>query len=271
MSGYGLREGTGAGERIIGAITGNPEGLLLLAAGCALLMRSGSGSRSRRSYAEDQYFRSREDSTSGIRERVGEAARRAGEQVSDATDKISETARSYASSAAEYADEAQRAATERSRQVADKARETADYLVREQPWAVALTGLVAGAVVAAAFPPTRIERRTLGELGEHLRSAAGRVGEQVKDAGIQAGERLAEIAEERGLTKEGLKRAAQDVGKTFSSALAGKQASANQNQPSSPEALGEARQSSAPIGSQSSKSGAAAGSSTAQNRGGRRP
>ena len=76
MSSYGVREGTGAGEWIMGAVTRNPEGLLLLAAGCALLMRSGSGQRSRRN-AEDQYFRSREDSTSGIRERVGEAARRA--------------------------------------------------------------------------------------------------------------------------------------------------------------------------------------------------
>jgi hypothetical protein len=270
MSSYGVREGTGAGERIIGAIRRNPEGLLLLAAGCALLMRRGSGQRSRRSYAEDQYFRSREDSTSGIRERVGEAARRAGEHVSEATDKISETARSYASSAAEYADEAQRAAAERSRQVADKARETADYVVREQPWAVALTGLVAGAAVAAAFPPTRIEKSTLGELGEHLRSAAGQLGERVKDAGIQAGERLTEIAEERGLTKEGLKQAARDVGGTFSSTLAGEQATSKQNQSRSPEPRGEARRSAAPIGSQASKSGAAPGSSTTQNRGGGR-
>jgi hypothetical protein len=95
MSSYGVREGTGASEWIRGAVTRNPEGLLLLAAGCALLMRSGSGQRSRRSYAEDQYSRTREDSTSGIRERVGEAARRAGEHISEATDKISETARSY--------------------------------------------------------------------------------------------------------------------------------------------------------------------------------
>jgi hypothetical protein len=40
------------------------------------------------------------------------------------------------------------------------------------------------------------------------------------EAGMQAGERLSEVAEERGLTKEGLKEAARDVGETFSSALA---------------------------------------------------
>ena len=48
--------------------------------------------------------------------------------------------------------------------MADQARETADYVVQEQPWAVALAGLAAGATVAAIFPPTHIERRTLGEL-----------------------------------------------------------------------------------------------------------
>jgi hypothetical protein len=109
--------------------------------------------------------------------------------------------------------------------MANQVRDTADYLVREQPWAVALTGLLAGAAVAAAFPSTRLERRTLGEVGERLRSAAGTMGEQVMEAGMQAGERLSEVAEERGLTSEGLKQAARDVGETFSSALAKEQSS----------------------------------------------
>jgi len=97
MSSYGVREGTGAGEWIMGAVTRNPEGLLLLAAGVALLMRSGRGPSVRRNSLPDrrnegQYRAGREDSasgiserTSGIRERVGEAARRAGEYVSGAT------------------------------------------------------------------------------------------------------------------------------------------------------------------------------------------
>jgi len=241
MSSYGVREGTGAGEWIMGTVTRNPEGLLLLAAGVALLMRSGRGPSVRRNSLPDrrnegQYRAGREDSASGISERVTEAARRAGEYVSgatqrageylsEATDKVSETAGSYASSASEYANEAARIAAERSRRMADQVRDTADYLVREQPWAVALTGLLAGAAVAAAFPSTRLERRTLGEVGERLRSAAGTMGEQVMEAGMQAGERLNEVVEERGLTSEGLKQAARDVGETFSSALAGKESS----------------------------------------------
>ena len=250
MSNYGVREGTGTGKWIMGTVTRNPEGLLLLAAGVALLMRSGRGpSVGRNSFSgrnEGQYRAGRQDSASGIserasgiRERVGEAARRAGEYVSgaterageyvsEATDKVSETAGSYASSASEYANEAARIAAERSRRMADQVRDTADYLVREQPWAVALTGLLAGAAVAAAFPSTRLERRTLGEVGERLRSAAGTMGEQVMEAGMQAGERLNEVAEERGLTSEGLKQAARDVGETFSSALAGEEATSAQ-------------------------------------------
>jgi uncharacterized phage infection (PIP) family protein YhgE len=241
MSSYGVREGTGAGEWIMGTMTRNPEGLLLLAAGVALLMRSGRGPSVRRnslpdSRNEGQYRAGREDGASGISERVGEAARRAGEYVSGATeragdyvsqttDKMSETARSYASSASEYIDEAARIAADRSRRTANQVRDTADYLVREQPWAVALTGLLAGAAVAAAFSPTRLERRTLGEVGQRLRSAAGSMGEQLMEAGTQAGERLHEVAEERGLTAEGLKQAARDVGETFSSALAKEQSS----------------------------------------------
>jgi hypothetical protein len=241
MSNYGVREGTGNDKWIMGTVTRNPEGLLLLAAGVALLMRSGRGPSVRRNSLPDrrnegQYRAGREDSASGISERVGEAARRAGEYVSGATerageyvsettDKMSATARSYASSASEYVDEAARIAADRSRRTANQVRDTADYLVREQPWAVALTGLLAGAAVAAAFPSTRLERRTLGEVGQRLRSAAGSMGEQVMEAGMQAGERLSEVAEERGLTSEGLKQAARDVGGTFSSALAGEKSS----------------------------------------------
>jgi ElaB/YqjD/DUF883 family membrane-anchored ribosome-binding protein len=231
MTNYGMRESSGAGEWIMNTVSRNPEGLLLLGAGVALLMRSGRGQSAKYRYPESmsqggrQYPGRREDSQTGesVGKRVGEAARRAGEYVSETTDKVSETARSYASSAAEYADEASQAAMERSRRMAEHARETADYVVREQPWAVALAGILAGAAVAAAFPPTRIEKRTLGQAGERLRSAAGHMGEQLVEAGTQAGERLSQVAEERGLTSEGLKKAARDVGEAFSSSLSGEE------------------------------------------------
>jgi hypothetical protein len=215
----------GAGERIIGSITRHPEGLLLLAAGVALMMRTGGSQLGRNRIGHFSpnrprpYPRSSESESSGVGERISDAARSAGQYVSEATDKVADTARSYASSATEYADEAARIAAERSRRIAGQASETADYLAREQPWAVALAGLVAGAAVAVVLPSTRIERRALGDMGGRLRAAAGTVGEQLKEAGVQAGERLSEVAEERGLTREGLKDAAREVGETFSSAL----------------------------------------------------
>jgi hypothetical protein len=61
-----------------------------------------------------------------------------------------------------------------------------------------------------------------------VRFAAGQMGEQLMEAGMQAGQRLSEVAEERGLTTEGLKDAARDVGETFSSALSGEEESSGQ-------------------------------------------
>ena len=233
MSSYGMRQDS-TGEWLAGAVTRNPEGLLLLAAGVALLMRSGRRSSSnnhRRAFASQagsrQNYRQSEHGEPGVGERVADAARRAGEYVSETTDQVSDTARSYAASAADYASEVGDAAWERSRQIADQAWEATDYVTREQPWAVALGGLAAGAAVAALFPPTRLERRTLGDVGERLRSAAGEVGGQIMKAGRQAGEKLGEVAKERGLTSEGLKEAAQEVGQTFRSALSGEEESSD--------------------------------------------
>jgi len=99
--------------------------------------------------------------------------------------------------------------------------------VQEQPLTVALVGAAAGAAVAAVFPATDLENRTLGPTGERLRDAAGRTGEQLKDAATKAGQRLAAAADERGLNTEGLKEVARDIGETFSSALEGEDANQN--------------------------------------------
>ena len=61
---------------------------------------------------------------------------------------------------------------------------------------MAVAGFAVGAAVAAAFPPTEIERRNLGPTGERLKDAAIKAGEQIKGAGVQAKEKLASVAEE---------------------------------------------------------------------------
>ena len=224
----------------IGAVKSNPEGLLLLAAGCALLLRKGSsgGTANRRGAGgkahpqggqpgRQQGASSRKDSESGwgVGENISQMAEGATEYASDLSEKITESAGSYASSVSDYAQEARRTMSEGSahlgRQAQTTLQQTMNRVVREQPLAVALAGLAAGAVVAAAFPATDLEKRTLGEAGEQLAEVADRAGERFKDATAQAGERLAEVAQERGLSSDGLKEAARDVAGAFGTAFAG--------------------------------------------------
>jgi ElaB/YqjD/DUF883 family membrane-anchored ribosome-binding protein len=233
MTHYATSASSGAGDWILSTIKRNPEGLLLLAAGAALLMRSSSSSRrigsGRRGYEShvDPASRHRANKTTD-----GEGANRgrgAREYLSDVADTASETAKSYASAVADYADDAVHTVSDQSRRFARQAQSgldaTTEYVLEEQPLAVAIIGLAAGAAVAAAFPSTEVERRTLGSTGEQLRDAAGKVTERLKEAGSQAGERLMSAAEERGLNKEGLKEVAEDVGSTFSAAIKGEESS----------------------------------------------
>ena len=55
-------------------------------------------------------------------------------------------------------------------------------MLREQPLAVALAGLAAGAAVAAAFPRTEPENRTLGPAHDALTKAAAKAGENLMGA-----------------------------------------------------------------------------------------
>jgi hypothetical protein len=239
MSSYSTRPDVGTGGWLMGALTRNPEGVLLLAAGCALLMRKAAATRpiqtvghqnESRGTNRDSQHNGHTVRNGGYERNMGEslahAARSAGEYASDMAERVTETASSYASSVSDYADEA----TERSRRIARQAQSTlrssAQHILQEQPLAVALAGLAVGAAVAATFPATEVEKRALGPTGDRFLDAAGRAGEHLKEAGVQAGERLMSAAEERGLTKDGLKDVAQEVGDAFSSALSGEQKSA---------------------------------------------
>ena len=69
--------------------------------------------------------------------------------------------------------------------------------------------------MAAAFPATDVENRTLGGARDALTDAASKVGENVMQAASKAGERLKSAAQERGLTPDGLKELAGEVADTF--------------------------------------------------------
>jgi hypothetical protein len=236
MSMYSDIHDSGATGWLAGAVKNNPEGLLLLAAGCALLMRSTGTSKSRRSRDARVYDRNdmtqsrREARDRTVGERLSETAKSAGEYVSDIGESVVETASSYASSVSGYADDVARTAAEQTGRFAQQAKsgigDTISRVVQEQPLTVALVGAAAGVAVAAAFPATDLENRTLGPTGERLRDAASRAGEQLKDAATKAGHTLAAAAD-RGLNTEGVKEVARDVGETFSSALDNEDATQN--------------------------------------------
>jgi hypothetical protein len=205
------------------AIKNNPEGLLLLAAGCALLLR-GTNSRRRTSGRRQRTSEAEITGTSSARsvgERLSETAQGAGEFVTDVGGRVAETASNYASTVTDYADNL----ADRTGRIAQEAhstlQNTISRVVHEQPLVVALAGAAAGAAVAAAFSVTEFENRTLGTTGKQLRQAAGEAGEHLKEAASQAGQRLSAAAEERGMNAEGLKEVARDVGDAFGSALEG--------------------------------------------------
>jgi hypothetical protein len=205
-------------------ITRNPEGLLLLAAGAALLMRKARstqhGFQVRRRWDSD--VRHSDADRNGPRkfsETIGEAARSVGDYASDVSEKVRDNVSSYASSVAEYADHASESSTRIARQARSTVGNSIQAVLREQPLTVAVAGAALGAAVAAAFPPTEIEKRNLGPAGKRLKEAAGKAGEQIKEAGVQAKEKLVSAAEDRGLTADGLKEMVQEVGDAFSQAL----------------------------------------------------
>lgn len=211
------------GEWIFDTIKRNPEGLLLLAAGAVLMMRT-TGPRpaatDRRNFAAQPA------------ERAGEAAERetqtmqaaAASYASSATDTIRQTmdtAKSYASSASDYADKARRVVGEQSERVVQQTQTLAQGILQNQPLTIAVAGLAAGAALAAAFPPTDLEKQTLGPLSDQVSKTAERVGGQLKQATVKAGEKLKSAAAERGLNVDGLKDVAGDVADTFKATMKG--------------------------------------------------
>jgi hypothetical protein len=258
MSSYSNRDTySQAGDWLLGAARRNPEALLLMAAGCCLMMRRG---RSSSRAGSGQQMRDEWDHQTGrastdfrrVSASTREGLSRAGESAADTAksagdyasqvkdhitdtasgyasqmkDRISDTASSYADSVADFAGDARGKIAERSaqlkRQTQATLRSSMQHVLREQPLALAVAGLAAGAAVAALFPSSDIEDRAFGGAHEKLKDAAEKAGERVMDAAGKAGERLKSAAEERGLTSEGLKEVAGEVADTFKDAISGK-------------------------------------------------
>jgi len=239
------------GDWLVDTVRRKPEALLLMAAGCALLMRSGmrSARRNRGSIASrmgssEQTARIHDpgalrSATSALGDSVGRTAGTVSDYVGGVAGTVGDTARTYASNVADnvsdyagaarqavsdYADSAQKTLSQTSDRLKGQVESTyqsASEAIREQPILVAALGLAAGAAVAALFPSTDIERRTLGAASDALTGAAAGAGEKLLDAAGQAGDRLKESASARGLDADGLKDMAREVGGTFATAAVG--------------------------------------------------
>ena len=235
------------GDWLMGAAKNNPEGLLLLAAGCALLLRSGSsmgvgkaadrsvrstgaggsqhsgGSPQQRSNSSAGISESLSQATESAREYAADVGKTVGDKAGAYASAVGDKAGAYASAVGEYADDAWKQSERLVGQARSTVQGSISRLLQEQPLALAAAGLAAGAMVAATFPSTAVERRTLGPAGERLSEAASSAGQQLGQAASKAGERLMGVAEERGLNTQGLKEAATDVAEAFTGAFAGEQ------------------------------------------------
>jgi hypothetical protein len=218
------------GEWILNTLKRNPEGLLLLAAGAVLMMRTGAPQSSRAASTDAAYGHTRAaaESASKVADTVTETLDRTVDAASSYASTVADTARqtmdaakSYASSAAEYAGQARRGAGEQSERVVRAARNRAQAVLQNQPLAIVAAGLAAGAALAAALPPTELERENLGPVGDQMSKAAERVGDQLRQATAKAGEKLQSAAQERGLHTEGLKEVAGEVADTFKASMRG--------------------------------------------------
>jgi hypothetical protein len=119
---------------------------------------------------------SNKDRTDGWVHQAAGAARGAINSVRDAGSAALDRASKYADYAGDAGDLARRA----SGQLAEK--------LERDPWLIGVLGLVAGGLVAALLPPTRIELESISEAREGLWSKAAEVGHEAAD-------RVRELAE----------------------------------------------------------------------------
>jgi hypothetical protein len=218
MSEYSDMSASRTADWLLQTLKRNPEGLLLLGAGCALLFRSGRSSGQNQPAGMYRGFEDEQRETAAGRSSAREWAQGASrmadtarEYASSAGKAVSDTAADYAAAVTEYAQGTRQQVAEQSRRMADQAQSRAQNLVQEQPFAVALAGMAAGAAVAAAFPATGWERRTLGPAGRQISQAAAQSArEKISEAASAAGGRLMSAAQ-RGLNTETLKEVARDV------------------------------------------------------------
>jgi ElaB/YqjD/DUF883 family membrane-anchored ribosome-binding protein len=209
-----------AADWVVTTARRRPEALLLVAAGVALMMRGGGGATA--SPSGDGHGRASwpDETTGGART----GANRTAESVSRYAGEMRDRLGDAAGTVADYAQDARRrmgeysgavrenlsSATDQVARTAQSAAHSAADTLREQPLLIAALGLATGAAVAALFPATDIERRTLGPAGEALVGAAEAAGRDFMERAARTGEEVRRAAE------EGFKDMADQAAESFS-------------------------------------------------------
>jgi hypothetical protein len=159
-------------ERLITAVKENPEGVLLLGAAVALILRKATAAN-RKSEPKQRRTKSVTD--------VAQPSSPIHDYVADARD-----------SALEYVD----AAKSQARRTLRKSKTSAKRLAKDQPLGLAVGGLAAGIMLAAIFPATELEQKSLGPLGRRASDLADDAKEQVKDVAQAVGAGIKDAARE---------------------------------------------------------------------------
>ncbi|MBV9826491.1 MAG: hypothetical protein JO001_12600 [Alphaproteobacteria bacterium] len=186
---------TDPGTWLINTAKRNPEAMLVLGAGLALLLR-GMGSR-----GEAEIGGGFPPSTSD----ASRPAQTATTMIGSLKDRVSDAGASVTGRAGEMA----RTLSEQTSQVASQAQSTMSssfaVVVRQQPLALVAVGLAAGAAVAALLPATDLEEDALGASRDAVSSMAGKVGGNLVAAATDAGQRLVQgVADQASESLSGL-------------------------------------------------------------------
>jgi hypothetical protein len=224
----------------------NPEAFLVLAAGCALLLRAGGlasrgtgdyrpgawNNESRLNAIRDRTTAAASNVATDLQDRVKDTATVVSEKasdyaatLSDRASAMSERATGYVSSLSDQASDWGTRIADRTGRMSARAQSSVQdgvgRVIKEQPFALAVLGIAAGAAVAAFLPPTEAERDALRPLGDAAAGALTAARERVSEAASATGEHLQNAAERRGLSSDGIKDIAREATVTFTDKLAG--------------------------------------------------
>ncbi len=174
-----------------------------------------SGSEQLRGAAESTTASVR-SSGAELRDHIAGNVGTAAGSVRDIADGATATGQRLAGAAKDLASETLRSARETASDLGDRATKTFRETIEQNPLLVAGIGLLIGGVIASALPRTELEDDMVGETSSSVKrrvqTATSHGFEAAKDAAGEAAWRAADQAEAEGLSADGVREGANDLG-----------------------------------------------------------